>query len=740
MPQRAFSLPFACFAVTIGFGSAPIVHNRACAAESITAPVIMPVPSTLHALSGASQLPRTIAVQWVGQKNSLLEQALERFRIRLEKLSGQKIIFIPSTQNKTEFTITLNSKTAGTALPNINTQEHYSLQITDKNLILTAENPFGIVRGFSSALQLVDRHTNTAQIRHAFIDDTPRFKWRGLMVDVSRHFMSLAALMRQIDAMEMVKFNVLHLHLSDGQGFRVESHLFPRLQSIASHGQYYTQKQIRFLITYAAQRGIRIVPEFDTPGHTFALLEAYPRYAAQAPLNMQDRAEKNRAALDPTNPATYRFVTALYGEMAALFPDAYFHIGGDEVVAKQWTGSAHIQAYMQAHHIKTPADLQANFTHRVAASLAQHHKTVIGWDEIAAADLPLNTVVEVWRGAEHTATATAAGHPVIVSDGYYLDKLRAASDYYAQDPLENTAATRAEAAAAAQTTGPGGTLNTQADAPTAPLSEAQTLLVLGAEGALWTEIVSEEMLDARLWPRAVALAERFWSAPNMCAPTTLYPRLAIMQDKLELLGLESRANTNRMLSRLAPGETEAARTLLSATAPVRNYAHNHEFLQIRHKVTATEQNLTELADIASPDSFEAERFNQQAAAFVNGQTNLKTSLTAYLTQWAANDAAFVAAASKHPALTPALPTSHQLKALAQIGLAALNKVPPQSWLESAKATLGQAQSEKAASATTKVVTNTPQPAADLINSIVPGIESLLSYAEQANAPAAPPHP
>lgn len=722
--------------VAVSLAATTFFCPKTQAAVSTPVATIMPAPASLHILPTSSTLPSHIAIKWAGQKNSQLEHALERFRTRLEKLSGQKIIFVEYSQNTTNFTLTLNSLTQGKPLPYLGMQEHYSLEITDHTLAVTAENPFGILHGLTSALQLVERNENNAQLYHAVLDDAPRFMWRGLMIDVSRHFMSLSALTRQIDAMEMVKLNVLHLHLSDGQGFRVESHQYPRLQSIASHGQYYTQKQIRFLVSYAAERGIRIVPEFDTPGHTFALLEAYPRYASQTPLNMQDRAEKNRAALDPTNPATYRFVSALYAEMASLFPDTYFHIGGDEVVAKQWTTSPHIQAYMRAHHFKTPADLQAEFTRRVASDLTKHNKTVVGWDEIAAAQIPSSTVIEVWRGANHTASATAAGHPVIVSDGYYLDKLRPASDYYAHDPLENTTASLAEAEAAAKATGPGGTISTQIEAPPTALTAQQAHLVLGAEAALWTEIVSEEMLDARLWPRAAALAERFWSPASACDPATLYQRLATTQDKLELLGIESRANQNRMLNRLAPGDTEAARALMHVTAPVRNYAHNHEFLQIRHKVAATEQNLTTLADISAPDSFEAEAFNQNAAAFARGQKNLKHRLETQLRAWIANHDQFAESALKHPALAQALTASLQLKALAQIGLEALENVQTQNWSDQAQQILSNAKNDIAASATTKVVTNTPQPQADLIQCIVPGIESLLGYANHTGKHAA----
>ncbi|MFT9325095.1 MAG: family 20 glycosylhydrolase, partial [Acetobacter sp.] len=266
------------------------------------------------------------------------------------------------------------------------------------------------------------------------------------------------------------------------------------------------------------------------------------------------------------------------------------------------------------------------------------------------------------------------------------------------------------------------------DAPPPPLNDAQKAHVLGAEAVLWTEVVSPDMLDARIWPRAAALAERFWSAQDRCDATTLYPRLAIMADRLDLLGLEAHANTGRMLERLAPGETEAAAVLLQTVSPVRNYAHNHEFLQIRHKQTATLQQLGTPADIASPDSFEAETFNAEARAFIAGHTELRHDLENRLTRWADNDSAFARAAAHNAGLTPALAASAQLADLARAGLAALGTGRTLNWRENARTALLAAKKDIAASASIHVVTNTPQPEGDLIQRIVPGVEVLLDQA------------
>lgn len=712
--------------------ASPGTPQLAFVRNNVRQPLVMPAPAVLQASGAAFALPQSLTLHWNSPPTPLLLRAVERLRTRLCILAGRPIMFTQAPPPPGGLVLNINTPKDIT-FPSPTMREGYTLDVAPTGITLNAQGVAGVLHGLTSLSQLVRQERDGPVLAQAHIEDTPRFAWRGLMLDTSRHFMPLPDLLRQLDAMEMVKLNVLHIHLSDGAAFRVESKVFPRLHTLGSHGQYYTQEQVRQLVHEAADRGIRVVPEFDTPGHSYAMLLAYPRYAANAPLNTTDRAEINRAALDPTNPATLSFVNAVYAEMAGLFPDPVFHIGGDEVVAKQWAQSPHIAAYMKQHHIASVAALQADYTRHVAHALRLRGKTVMGWDEVQEADIPPDTIIESWRGPAHTAQATAAGHDTVISGPYYLDRLLPASAYYTTDPLDMRK-DAAEAQAAAQTTGPNppdnppvppATPTKAEDAPPPPLNDAQKAHVLGAEAALWTEVVSPDMLDARIWPRAAALAERFWSAPEQCDATTLYPRLAIMADRLDLLGLEAHANTRRMLERLAPGETEAAAVLLQAVSPVRNYAHNHEFLQIRHKQTATLQQLGTPADIASPDSFEAETFNAEAKAFIAGHTELRHELENTLTRWAGNDNAFARAAAHNTGLTPALAASAQLADLARAGLAALGTGRTLNWRENARTALLAAKKDIAASASIHVVTNTPQPEGDLIQRIVPGVEVLL---------------
>src|SRR5581483_10958120 len=265
----------------------------------------------------------------------------------------------------------------------------------------------------------------------------------------------------------VVKLNVLHLHLTDDQGFRVESRKFPRLQELGSDGHYYTQAQLRELVAYAAARGIRIVPEFDVPGHATSWVVGYPEFAsAPGPYTVPHRFGVLDAVLDPTNEGVYALLDGFYGEMTEIFPDAYFHIGGDENNGKQWSANPKIQAFIAAHQLKDNAGLHAYFNTRLSRILAQHGKKLIGWDEILHPDLPTTSVVHSWRGAASLADAAHRGFPALLSNGYYLDHADPAAKHYAVDPLP-------------------------ADTK---LTAAEQARVLGGEACMWAEWVTAETI------------------------------------------------------------------------------------------------------------------------------------------------------------------------------------------------------------------------------------------------------
>jgi len=555
------------------------------------------------------------------------------------------------------------------------------------------------------------------------------------MIDTSRHFMSVDTIKRQIDAMERVKLDVLHLHLSDNEGFRVESKRFPKLTQVASHGQFYTQDQIRDLVAYAAERGVRIVPEIDVPAHTGAILQAYPDLAAKT--DPADRFASVNPALNPADEATYAFLDGLLDEMTALFPDRVFHVGGDEVSDGAWAKDPRVQAFMASHGLKSRTELEAAFHARVRAMLARHGKTEIGWEEIAATPIPKDVIVQAWRYSNATGTAVRAGHRTVVSAGYYLDQLMSAASHYAVDPTDLQAdGFTPEEVARAYAASPlaGRTAEGLALKPMAPLTPAQEAQVLGGEGALWAELVSDEILDARLWPRAAALAERFWSPRTVRDPADLKRRLALVQGQLETLGLRSAASRAQMAERLSPGHAQTVLTFLSAVAPTRNMAHNHALSALlRGDLHPPPQDLTAPADAAPVDSLDVWALEAAAARVEAGDLAAAPAMRAQLARWAANDAPFTAAAKGHGDLEAALPASAEVAAVARVGLAALDALEqhrrmPQETLAAGEAVLAQAEREAAASARPVFVFLNRQPPADLFVAITPAVRQVYARA------------
>ncbi|TWB09732.1 glucose/galactose MFS transporter [Gluconacetobacter diazotrophicus] len=686
----------------------PAGHARA-------APALMPLPASAHYSGQTLSLANGLAVQWDHAPTPLLRRAADRLRARLDRLAGR---VLPADDHASGAAMLRVRYGADPSFLALGEKEQYRLAVRPDGITLDAAGPAGVLDGFATLAQLAAQGPQGPVLMQADIDDRPRFPWRGIMIDVSRHFMRIETLHRQIDAMEQVKLNVLHLHLGDSQGFRVESRLFPGLQRQGSHGQFYTQAQIRDLVAYAADRGVRIVPEFDTPGHALAILLAYPALAAQ-PVDPA-MPDPDDAALNPTLDATLHFVTQLYGEMGRLFPDRYFHAGGDEVQAEQWTRNPKITAFMKAHGFADTASLQAAFTARVQSVLARQGKIMVGWDEVSAAPIPKSVVVEAWRSSKFIGTATRAGHPVVVSAGYYLDLLNPAEQHYRVDPLDVQASglTRAQADIKRVTMGPLVDAFTL-DPTLPPLDAAQQKLVLGGEAPLWSELVTDETLDARLWPRAAAIAERFWSQPEIRDVDGMDRRLTEVASRLEVTGLQARANAYRMQARLAPADPGAVACLMGAVMPVRNYALN-SFVRRSGQVR-----FDELAEIASPDPIAAMRFNALAARFAAGDRGVAEALRAQLGAWAACGDRFATVAQGVGALEQGLPVARDIAALARIGLAALSGPLDDAQRRDAVARIAADQAVVESFAGVVRTHGVKPPPAGLLVAILPGIRSLM---------------
>jgi len=705
------------------------------AAQTLPPLSLMPMPRSVQQQPGWLPIEQGFAIKWQGRATPLLQRAAARFRSGVARLAGAAS-GLPARPPVT----LLVSVRPDPGFLTIAQHEHYHLAAGAGGVRLDADGPAGVLDGFSTLLELVRQGPSGLSLPLVSIDDAPRFVWRGLMIDVARHFMSLPALERQIDAMERVKLDVLHLHLSDAQGFRVESKLYPRLQQIGSHGQYYTQGEIRALVAYAADRGIRIVPEFDLPGHALALLQAYPAFAASKINDLPPTFDLNRAAIDPTNPAALRMVSRLYSEMAGLFPDAYFHAGGDEVSPDQWTGNPRIVRYMQRHHIASTEALQARFTAEIERVLARDGKTMVGWDEVIEAPVPSSVVVDVWRSSKFIARAAKAGHPVIVSAGYYLDLLQPAAQHYLVDPLDPRAiGLSPDEAAKARAAGDPRVDDFSRD-PNATLSSAEATHVLGGEAALWTEIVSEEMLDGRLWPRTAAIAERFWSQASVRDVADMQRRLDATEDRLCALGLDAQADRLRMVDRLVPGGTEPVLRLLGAVAPGRNYTLHQAELADRggdHPLL-----LEGLADIADPDAPVVRRFAQAVRRYLGGDHGAAAAIRLQLDIWRDNEAAYQAVAADRAPLAAALPVSRDLGGLAAAGLAALGRLEggaaDPGLASAAVTTLIARNQDLLARADTMTANQGPTPADGLLLPVAGPVADLVAAARKLSAPVTAP--
>src|SRR5947209_18151695 len=273
----------------------------------------------------------------------------------LARLAGRTVLTLPSGLAVDESTATLvvQCERAGDIVPSLNEDESYSLEVTDKQDRLGAPTVVGALRGLETFLQLLHGDRDGYYLPGIKIQDQPRFPWRGLLVDVGRHYEPMEVLKRNLDAMAAVKLNVFHWHLTEDQGFRVESKKLPRLHSLGSDGFFYTQDQVREIIAYARDRGIRVMPEFDIPGHSTSWLVGYPEIgSAPGPYKIERGAGIFEPALDPTREQTYKFLDTFLGEMAGLFPDAYLHLRGGANGRNELGATPQIQAFMKEKGIK----------------------------------------------------------------------------------------------------------------------------------------------------------------------------------------------------------------------------------------------------------------------------------------------------------------------------------------------------------------------------------------------------
>lgn len=406
--------------------------------------------------------------------------------------------------------------------------EGYSLKVHATGVSISANHEKGLFYGIQTLFQLlppdIAAPSATKGVRWsvpcAEIIDYPRFGWRGLMLDVSRHFFPKEFVMRYIDQMAKYKFNVFHWHLSDDQGWRVEINGYPELTRVgawrvprqgswwsflppqpgekAEYGGYYTQDDIREVVAYAKARHIDILPEIDVPGHSLAALAAYPHLSATGYITHVNPGSRfwgvEDNTLNPADERVYGFLDTVFTQIAELFPYPYIHIGGDECAKVFWNRSAKVQQFMKEKNIKNEEELQSYFIKRVEKILHAKGKKMVGWDEILEGGLAESATVMSWRGMEGGIKSAKMGHKVIMTPNRFTYL-----DLYQGDPIVEPE-TYSE-------------LRLKTCYSFEPVPEGiDPSLILGGQGNLWTESVpTGRHAEYMTWPRALALAEVLWS-------------------------------------------------------------------------------------------------------------------------------------------------------------------------------------------------------------------------------------
>ena len=681
-------------------GSAILLAVLATAASGQAAEAVMPLPAEFHPASGRLAVTAGFSCAIRGHDDRRLEDGIARALHRWEARTG--LVFARSAVSDTEAAnLVVECGGPGQAVPSLDEDESYVLVIGPRQALLRAPTVVGALRGLETLLQMLQADAQGYFVPAATISDQPRFPWRGLLIDVSRHWQPIEVIKRNLDGMALVKLNVLHLHLTDNQGFRIESKTHPELTEKGSDGNYFTQDQMRDIIAYAAARGIRVVPEFDMPGHAASWLVSHPELASQpGPYQIERHWGVFDPVLDPTNEKTYELLDDFLGEMAALFPDAYIHIGGDENDGVQWNANARIQAFIREHHLRDNAGLQTYFNQRVSAILAHHGKRMIGWDEIFQPGLPNDSIIQSWRGIDSLAAAAQQGYSGILSNGYYIDLMHPASEHYLNDPV------------------PAGTA----------LTPDQQKHILGGEATMWSEWVTPETIDSRIWPRTAAIAERLWSPGAVNDVADMYRRLALVSARLDEAGLLHERTRDPMLRRLAgdnvgPAGLLALETFTDLIEPVKNYERGNQ------QPDSTQFTpLTGLADCARVDSAEARAFAAEVDQLLSQPHQVKPGLADALQHkleaWsAAGHCVATVLPGQAPRLQEAAPLGQALEDSCRIGLEALA-----AWLS------GQSKTEAWRATQLAVLTRAAEPHTATELAVLAPISRLVNAAANSAQP------
>lgn len=413
-----------------------------------------------------------------------------------------------------------------TNIENINNNpEGYHLLITKDNILIEANDNRGLFYGIQTLKQLIPLESEKQtelRVPNIEIYDFPKFKWRGLNLDCCRHFMSKDFIKRYIDLLAFQKMNVLHWHLTEDQGWRIEIKKYPELTQVGAfrkyddgtiYGGYYTQEEIIEIVNYAQSRFITVVPEIEMPGHSTAAIATYPQLSCTGgPFEVGTLWGIYKDIYCAGNEDTFRFIEDVLSEVIELFPSKYIHIGGDEAPKDRWQNCLKCQQRIKEENLADEHELQSYFIKRVENFLNSKGREIIGWDEILEGGLAPGATVQSWRGTKGAIEAAKMNHNVIVSP---------TSHCYFDYPIETTDVPKVY------------TFNPIPD----ELSEEEAKHVLGSEGNMWTEYAPQHLVDYRLFPRLTALAEILWTYPTERNYEKFASRLQLFYDHLDKMNV-----------------------------------------------------------------------------------------------------------------------------------------------------------------------------------------------------------
>lgn len=762
------------------------------AAASLRDLPLMPWPQDIELKDGSFEINDTFIVEFNGPASPLLERARLRLVARLERQTGISIRVNTDEQtNNSGMIIDLsNVSLEGSKQSN---SESYHLFVTDHSVVLRAESSLGVLHGIETLLQLVAQDSDNKWVIPAVnITDAPRFSWRGVMIDSSRHYLSVESIKRQIDGMAAAKFNVFHWHLTDDQGWRIESKLFPRLHQRGSDGLYYTQEEIMGVVSYAEDRGIRVVPEVGMPGHVSAIAAAYPELIASSG-NKQNSYEIERQwgvhepTLDPSNEKVYEFIDKIVGELAELFPGEYFHIGGDEVNPKLWDSSNAVQKFMAKHALADSDELQTYFNQRVERILSRHGKIMMGWDEILQPGLSKESVIQSWRGYDSLSNVARTGNKGVLSTGFYIDQPQPTAYHYRNDPNpkprvlhdkiekgeawntwefsiprrrglpvngrftligEHTNEQRGYIdfdgrsrrnidyietrhgvtsfgldtwmgslqiefnqrqldvpAKATVANGPYSMLiekvieeTPSAGLVLAPLSKAAEKRILGAEATLWSENVTSDVIDLRMWPRTFAIGERLWSAQFISDVESMYRRMKLVSDWAVLsIGLRHELQSKEGMLRLTGGHNIEPLQILAEAVEQAQYYHRHHAKSLAGNYHQDEP-LNRFVDTLPVESYAVRRLNDLVKTWTLNQSDSHklVQIRRILNRWKNNHQDVLSLIRSNSGLDNIEPIVQSVHDVADLGLSLLDlmmnkqKLKPKE-VAKAKQTLSRAK-------------------------------------------------